>query len=229
MRQQGVETIALVEQFPDDVVYRVNQARIHFNHAATDYLDAAGLADPRLIVAIHVGTHGQLGLIFLRVEQFQYALGIVYGRGPARNGTRNRTGLDLVALHPDKHLGRGAHQLVLAQIYQKFVGAGIACPNALEQIARSSGETGAKHLTEHDLEKIPALGAGDDLSHLVGVFPRRMIAPHLRSETALCRQRSRFALQAHRRKTRVFNIVLILQRQLLLVIHNDQLIGQKQV
>ena len=42
---------------------------VHLDLAPADDLDAARLADPRLVVAVHVGAHGQLGLLLGRGEQ----------------------------------------------------------------------------------------------------------------------------------------------------------------
>ena len=54
---------------PFDMVDGVDQPGIHLDLPAADHLDPAGLADPRLVVAVHVGTHGQFGLVLGRVEQ----------------------------------------------------------------------------------------------------------------------------------------------------------------
>src|ERR1039457_3691641 len=47
----------------------MDEAAVHLDLPAADDPHAAGEADPRLVVAVHVGTHGQLGLLLGRVEQ----------------------------------------------------------------------------------------------------------------------------------------------------------------
>src|SRR5207248_7374767 len=70
MRQKAVERVEFGTELALDMVDRVDQPRIHLDLAAADHLDAAGNADTRLVVAIDIGAHRQLALVFLRVEQF---------------------------------------------------------------------------------------------------------------------------------------------------------------
>jgi hypothetical protein len=52
-----------------DVVDRVDEARVLFDQPATDNADGASAAHARLVVAVDVGAHGQLGLLLAAVEQ----------------------------------------------------------------------------------------------------------------------------------------------------------------
>ena len=59
----GEETVERVEPFPQaalDVIDSVNDSRIHLDLPASDDLHGAWDADPRLVVAVHIGAHRQL-------------------------------------------------------------------------------------------------------------------------------------------------------------------------
>ena len=77
-----------------------------------------GHADARLVVAVDVGAHGQLGLVLARSRA---ARGSARRRRSASRAARDRAGdrarLDAVAVDAHVHLGRGADQVLrLAEV-----------------------------------------------------------------------------------------------------------------
>ena len=65
MGQKGVECVKLVSEITLHMIDGVDQAGVHFDLTPPDHADAARFANARLVIAVHVGAHGQLGLVFL--------------------------------------------------------------------------------------------------------------------------------------------------------------------
>src|SRR6184192_2871120 len=79
-------------------------------------------ADPRLVVAVHVGAHGQLRLILDRVEQGTDVGGVLQRVGTTPDRAGDRAGLHPVPGHPHIHLGRRADQaLPLPEVEEELV------------------------------------------------------------------------------------------------------------
>ena len=119
--------------------------------------------------------------------------------------------------------------MLAAEIDQKLVGAGVGVANTLEELARTARIAGAEHLARHHLEEIAALGAGNHLAHLVGVFAGGVIAFDLGRRTAFAGHRFRPPLQAFRRQRAQREFVAIAQRLFFAVVDGGQLIGQEEV
>ena len=98
---EGVETLA---QCPLDVIDRVYQARIEFELPPADDPHATRHAHPRLIIAIHVGAHGEFRFFLLGVQQFQYLCRVSDGILAPRNGAGYGTGLDAAPVDAYVHL-----------------------------------------------------------------------------------------------------------------------------
>ena len=63
VREKAVERIVAFAQPSLDVIDGVDQARVHLDLAASDHLHTLGFAHTRLVVAIDIGAHGELGLV----------------------------------------------------------------------------------------------------------------------------------------------------------------------
>ncbi len=74
--EEAIKGVHIVPKAAFNVVHRVDEARIHLDLAAANDLDRTGFADAALVVAVHIRTHGQFGLILLRVEQLQDLLAV---------------------------------------------------------------------------------------------------------------------------------------------------------
>ncbi len=170
--EEGVEGVEPGAQAALDVVDGVDEAGVHLDLAAADDLDGAGDADARLVVAVDVGAHGQLGLLLHRAEQRADGLGVLHGVGAAGDGAGDRAGLDPVALDADVHLGGGADQvLALAEVEEELVRGGVDLAQAPVE-AGGVVAGGVEDLSGNHLEQVAApelrLGGLDDL----GVLPR---------------------------------------------------------
>ena len=125
MTQECVERIETFFQKTFHVVNGVEQSGISFDQAPSDHFHRARFADARLIVAIDIGAHGQLGFFFGRVEQVSNLFRVDQGIIGAARGACDGTGLDTLAFHPDKHFRGCPYQLLIAQLQQKFVRTGV--------------------------------------------------------------------------------------------------------
>ena len=100
MESQGAEPAL-------DVVDGVEELRVGLDLPSRQHLDRAGHADPRLVVAVDVGAHVELELVLLRIQELADLLGVADRVGAARNGARDRTGLDPAAVGAHEHFRRG--------------------------------------------------------------------------------------------------------------------------
>ena len=96
------------------MVDRVEQAGVGLDQAAADHFHGARDADTAFVVAVHVGTHGQLGLFLLRVEQFLDVFRVLERVAGAARGAGDGAGFDAGAFHADEHFGGSANQLLAA-------------------------------------------------------------------------------------------------------------------
>ena len=156
------------------MIDRVDQARVELDLPAADHPHRARLADARLVVAVDVSAHGELGLVLGRVEQLRDLGGVAEGVVAARDGAGDRAGLDPPALDPHVHLGRGGDQeLAGAQVHQRAVRRRIEGAQPVEYRGRRVGAGLAELLTQHHLEEIaPAEG-------ILGAVDRRRVLPWL--------------------------------------------------
>ena len=112
---------------PSDVVDRVDEAAVHLDLPPADHPHAARHADPRLVVAVHVGAHGQLRLLLGRVEQGADVGGVLQRVGRrARSCRRSGRSPPESPGHPHVHLGRRADQaLPSPRLKKNSYGAGL--------------------------------------------------------------------------------------------------------
>ena len=68
VRQQGIQSIQVVTQPALHMIHRVDQAGVHFNLTPPQQFYGAGFANPVLVIAIHIRTHGQLDFVLVRVH-----------------------------------------------------------------------------------------------------------------------------------------------------------------
>ena len=129
-----------------DVVDGMDQPAVQLDLAAADHLDAARHADPRLVVAVHVGAHRELGFLFQRGQQRPDLLGVVQRGRAAGDRARDRAGLDPVAGYPDVHLRRGPDQvLALTEIEKELIGSGIVPAQPLVERRRRTARGPKTH------------------------------------------------------------------------------------
>ncbi len=84
--EKAVQRVIAFAQYSFHVIDGVNEARVHFDLSSAYHLDAAGLADAGLVVAVDVGAHGELGVFFLRRQKLQYLGGVADGVAAALDG-----------------------------------------------------------------------------------------------------------------------------------------------
>ena len=154
MRQERVEPGHAGPQAPLDMVDRVEQAGIGLDLAAGEQLHRAGPADARLVVAVDIGAHRQLDLVLLGVDQRLEPLGILHRAAAAPRGAGDRAGFDAVALDPHEHLRRGADELLVAELDQELVRAGIDRDHLAIERRRRAAIGGEEAAAEHDLENV---------------------------------------------------------------------------
>ena len=224
VRKQRIKAVAVVFQLADYMVYRVKEFRVLLYHPPPDHFHRPLLADPRLVVAVDVGTHRQLSLILLGIEQVANLFGVLNRRFAAANRPRDRTGLDKRAVGPHEHLGRSTDQVLATEVYQEFVGTRVDAANILIELARAARITGAEHLARHDLEKITAFGTCDHLAYLVSVFTRRVVATDLGRPPAHIGHRVRAAFHPGGRQPVQSKFITIALRLFFSVVDNNQLV-----
>jgi hypothetical protein len=103
--QERVERVELGPEAALHVIDRVDKAGVHLDLTPADDANAPRDADPRLVVAIDVRAHGQLGLVFARGEERDDLRGVADRIAAPRDRPRDRAGLDAVAVDPHVHLG----------------------------------------------------------------------------------------------------------------------------
>ena len=134
----------------------VDEAAVELDLPAADDLDAARHADPRLVVAVHVGAHGQLRLFLRRGQQRPDRLGVRHRAFAAGDRARDRAGLDPVAGDPDVHLRRRPDQvLVLAEVQEELIRRRVPLAQPLEEGGRGRARR-VEPVARHDLEQVAA-------------------------------------------------------------------------
>mmetsp|Transcript_11134 Transcript_11134/g.35324 ORF Transcript_11134/g.35324 Transcript_11134/m.35324 type:complete len:313 (+) Transcript_11134:1183-2121(+) len=159
--EEGVDGVELGPQVALHVVHRVDQPTVELDLPPADDLHRAVLADPRLVVAVDVGAHGDLRLLLGVRQDRADVLGVLQGVLAAPDGAADGAGLHAHALQvllgPHEHLRRGAdEELVLAQVDEEAVGRGVALLQAVEDLAGARGAGLAEGLGEHGLEEVAA-------------------------------------------------------------------------
>ncbi len=106
--EEGVQRVESGPQPSFHMVDGVDDSAVDLDLAPPDYPDAAGLADPGLVVAVHVGAHGQLGFLLRRIEQRADVRRVLQRSSAAGDRSGDRAGLDPVPGHSHVHLRRCA-------------------------------------------------------------------------------------------------------------------------
>ena len=121
----------------------------------------AGHADARLVVAVDVGAHVEFEFVLLRIQQLPDLLGIADRIDAARDGARDRAGLDPPAVGAHEHFRRGRHQeFAVAEIHQRAIGRRIDPAQPLEHFRRRALAGFGEQLPRHRLEQIAARKRG---------------------------------------------------------------------
>ena len=176
MGGEGVQGVEAFRQDAFQVIHGVHEAGIGFDQAPPDEPHGARLADPRHVVAVHVGAHGEFRLLFFRGDELLDVFGRFHGGISHGNGAGDGAGFHAPPLHPDVHFRRGTHQLLPPQIDQKAVGAGVPAADAPEQLRGRPAVGHGKGLGEHHLEVIALPAALPDPFDLGLEFPRGVVA-----------------------------------------------------
>jgi hypothetical protein len=164
--QKRVEGVAVRAQRAHHVVHRVHQAAVDLHLPAPDDPHAARLADARLVVAVHVGAHGQLVFFLHVVEQRSQALRVLEGVGAARDGARDGASLHHAPPHPHEHLGGRAHQVLTgAQVHDEAVRCWIQRAQRGVEVARPHVRGSAERLAQHHLEQVAAREGLESVAH----------------------------------------------------------------
>ena len=103
MGEEGVEDVALVEQLALDVIDGVEEFGIGFDEPSVDEADGTGDTDAGFVVAVHVGAHGEFGLVFFGVEEVEDLFGVGHGVVAAADGAADGAGFDGFAVDADEH------------------------------------------------------------------------------------------------------------------------------
>ena len=117
----------------------------------------AGHADARLVVAVDVGAHVEFELVLLRIQQLPDLLGIADRIDAARDGARDRAGLDPPSVGAHEHFRRGRHQkFAVAEIHQRAIGRRVDAAQPLEHFGRRTLAGLGEQLPRHRLEQVAA-------------------------------------------------------------------------
>ena len=229
--QEGVERVELGPQDALHVVHRVDQPGIELHLAAPDHPHRARLADARLVVAVDVGAHRELGLVLGRIDELRDLGGVAQGVLAAGDGAGDRAGFDSPALDPDVHLRRGGDQeLAASQVHQRTIGCRVAGAQALEHRGRRVRAGFGEELAQHHLEQVaPAkrlLGASDRAR--IGTRPMVVAARHAAGAPALVRVRRGGAGDAPRVPGGTDEIVAMAHRPPRHVVDDQDLVGQEE-
>ena len=177
MAEEGIKTVHVLAQAAFNVVNRVDEARIHLDLTPPDDAHRARLADAALVVAVHVGAHGQLGLVLFRVEQLQDLLAVGNRILAALDRAGDRAGFDAAAIHPHEHFRRRADQkFLVAQIDEKGIGRRVDGLQTARDLRRLALDALVEHLARHHFEQVAAPEAFLGLFHQPGIFAWRMVA-----------------------------------------------------
>ena len=137
---------------------------------------ASGLAYPGLVVAVHVGTHGELGRLLLRREELQDLLRVSDRVRAARDGPGDGTRLDSPPVNPYVHLRRGGDEiLVLPEVHERPVGGRVAGTEPPEHLRRGGGAAREERLPGHHLEEVATPEEPMRSAHAVRVFARPVV------------------------------------------------------
>ena len=157
------------------MVNRMKQAGVFFDQTPSDDFDRARLADAALVIAVHVGTHGQFRFFFGGGEQFADIFLVLQRVAGAAGGSRDGAGFDAIPFHAHKHFGRRAHQLFIAELNQKLIGAGVGALHPLKQFGGFARIRRLESLSENDLVIVAAPHAFTNRFHVGHVFGLSMI------------------------------------------------------
>src|SRR3989441_467240 len=225
--EERLERVEFAPEAPFDVVHGVDQPGVHLDLSAADHPDAAGNADARLVVAIDVRAHGQLGLVLRRREEGDDLGGVADRVVTAGDRPRDRAGLHAIALDAHVHLGRGADEIFrFAEVHEEAVRRGVAFAQADEQLGRWRGTALQERLTRDDLEEIAARERLTRETDHGRILPGSVIAPAggpYGPDVRLGGPRARKALG---RAARHLEVVAPAHGDLPAVVDDDQLVGE---
>ena len=227
MAEEAVQRVEAFPQRPLDMVHRMDQPRVKLDLPPADHPHRTGFANPRLVVAVHIGTHGQFGRILGRIQQRQNLRRIPDRIRAARDGAGNRAGLDPPPLDPDIHFRRRRDQkLALAKIDQRAIRRRIGPPQPAEQGGRPTRRPLGEHLTQDDLEQIAPLESIPRPLDRAGIVAGPMIIGRLALNLRIIGSRSRGPRQPMRPLARRREFVMMDRRRCPQMVHDQHLIRQ---
>ena len=227
MAEEGVEGVHAFAQPALDMVDGVDEARIHLDLAPADDAHRARLADAALVVAVDVRTHGQFGLVLLRVEQFQDLFRIRNRIVAALDGAGDRAGLDAAAVDAHEHFRRGADQVfAFAEIDEEGVGRRVDLLQPARDLGGRRFAALVEHLARHHLEEVAALETLLGLLHQLCVFAGRMVAARRDAGRWLERFFPAATRQALGGEAVAGIVVAVVPGQRLVMIDDEDLVGQ---
>ena len=137
VRQKCIQRIESWLQNAFHVIDGVEDAGVGFDQPASDHFHRTRNRHARLVVAVDVAAHGQLGLFLGRIQQLADAVGVAQRIARAPRGSGDGAGFHAVAFHSHEHLRRRAHQLLVAELHEKLVRTRAGMLNPLEQLRRA--------------------------------------------------------------------------------------------
>ncbi len=166
----------------------------------------------------------------VRAEQLADVLGVAQRIARTLRRARDRAGFDARAFHPYEHLGRGAHQLLVAELQEELVRTRAGVLHSLEQLRSPAGVGRAERLPQHDLVVVAAAHALADRFDLGHVLFGQVVGidrPRLRLRRR--RDFGGFARKAAGRFAVALEIVLVTVDLLALAIHEEDVVAEEQV
>jgi hypothetical protein len=181
----------------------------------------------RLVVAIHVRAHGELGLVLLRVEQLTDLVGVAEGVRAPGDGPGDRAGFDPPAVHAYVHLRRGTHEvLAAAEIQQEAIGCGIALAQPAEELRGRSGTRLEERLARDDLEEVSAREGLARHADLLGILSGLVVRLPIDARSTVEGEGCARPGQTGGRGVPELEVVTDSARLLLAVVHEQKLVRE---
>ena len=227
MGEEGVEGVELGPEPALHVIHGVDEPGVHLDLTATDHAHAAGHADARLVVAVDVGAHRQLGLVLGRGEQGDDLGRVADGIMPTGDRPRDRAGLHTIPVDPHVHLRRGPDEILrVAEVHEEAVRRRVALAQPEEQLGRGRRAGLEEGLAGDDLEEITALERLSRHAHHGRVLAPLVVAPSRRLRGRDVGRGRPLAGKIVRRVAADLELVTMAGGQLAAVIDDHQLVGQ---
>mmetsp|Transcript_69071 Transcript_69071/g.202212 ORF Transcript_69071/g.202212 Transcript_69071/m.202212 type:complete len:447 (-) Transcript_69071:950-2290(-) len=139
--KEGIDGIKLRTEVALNMIHCVDKTTVHLDLSPADDLHSSVFTDPRLVIPVHVGAHGDLRLLLRICQNGANVLRVFQGVLAPSDGATDRACFHANALQvllgPHEHLRRGAHEeLILAQVDEEAVGGRVALLQPMKDLAR---------------------------------------------------------------------------------------------